>query len=81
MKIKSQIFLYGDPCFCLIYFFKNKKYYTDLLSYRPDPRDYLKKGKKYHGDVYLEEERCSDEVCRHLLRKVIVDGNTFIRIR
>jgi len=57
-SIDTSIWLEGNPVFSLTY--KNllgTPIYTDLTGFRPDPSDYLSKGKKYRATLTFHSEK------------------------
>lgn len=69
-----DFWLNGDTSFSLDYKYKEKIYKTDLQSWRPDPREYLREGKVYQGEGIFKQD-CSplDEVYDKLVRVKISD--------
>ena len=52
VTMPAQLSLEGDPPFSLLIGLKNdESYHTDLQSYRPDPRMFLKRKKMYRGEA------------------------------
>lgn len=44
---KGTAYLYGNPIFSLVFEREGEIQYFDLTTFRPNPKDYLSKDKKY----------------------------------
>lgn len=53
---------------------------TDASAYRPDPRETLKVNKKYTAQLVLEEVLI-DKAYERVIRTVVVNGKTYMKIR
>jgi hypothetical protein len=59
---KAEIFLKGHPTYALTYNLpkKNVQISWDITAFRPDPRNFLKKGTVYKGTVIFSKENLCD---------------------
>ncbi len=58
---KAEIFLRGQPVYALTYNLPKKNQQSwDITSFRPDPRDSMKKGTLYKGTVTFSKENLCD---------------------
>jgi len=62
LKQNAIISLEGKPVYALTYNLPNKREQKswDITSFRPDPRDSLKKGVSYRGTITFSKENLSD---------------------
>lgn len=80
-----QVYLEGNPIFSLTYKSLKEKYNkkdgikTDITSYRPDPRNYLKKNKKYDAQLIFYRVYDTDNNMYDELKYVIIGGIKFYK--
>ena len=58
----AEIFLKGQPVYSLTYNLpkKGEQVSWDITSFRPDPREFLKKGTLYKGTITFSKENLCD---------------------
>lgn len=80
--IHTTVWLHGDPVFSLSYKDDlSRESPSDVASFRPDPRKYLKVGVKYKADVTFDKEMDLKGRDILALRKVKIGDAIFVRIR
>jgi len=59
---QAEIFLGGEPVYALTYKLskKGEQKSWDITTFRPDPREFLKKGTLYKGNVIFSKENLYD---------------------
>ena len=82
-SLLSTIWLDGNPIFSLAYIDElGKRIYVDLTGFRPDPKDYLTKGKKYSADLLFHKEKDYQNIDQWVLRGVTLSPEKkFVYIR
>ena len=81
-SLLSKIWLDGNPVFSLAYIDElGKQVYMDLTGFRPDPKDYLAKGKKYSANLLFHKERDYQDADQWVLRGVTLPEQKFVYIR
>ncbi len=79
----ADIRLKGEPVYALTYNLPKKGEQTswDITSFRPDPRDFLKKGTLYKGTLTFSKENLCDGTEILIPRMIRIGGNKFNNIR
>ena len=74
---KAEIFLKGQPVYALTYNLpkKNEQRSWDISAFRPDPRDFLKKGTLYKGTITFSKENLCDGTEILIPREIRIDKN------
>lgn len=74
---KAEIFLKGQPVYALTYNLpkRNCQASWDLTSFRPDPRNFLKKGTLYKGTITFSKENLCDGTEILIPREIKVGKN------
>ena len=73
----ADIFLTGEPVYALTYILSKKGEQTswDTTSFRPDPRNFLKKGTLYKGTITFSKENLCDGTEILIPREIKVGKN------
>jgi len=71
-RLTRKVWISGNPPFSLNYTNGRNFVPSDIVSFRPDPKNYLKKGKKYWANLYFVEDVSPLGTNEKYLRKIVI---------